>query len=113
MVRAERFLPDGQRAFVEWLCLRETILRPVQFCMAVEAHCHEGMAGAEEFLPDGQRAFVERFRLGIFAVAPVEFREVIQACRSIGMVGAILLFRYSYRLLDSRHCPVIVAFLVK
>src|SRR5687768_7875940 len=109
MVRAERFLPYGQCTFVERLRLPETILCPVQFSMAIEAHCHKGMAGTEEFLPDCQRSFVKGVRLGILAVAAVELREVIQACCSIGMVSAVFFFRHCYRLLDSSHCPVIVA----
>ena len=67
MFRAECFLADFQRAFIERLRLgvvAHGLIKPRQI---VEARRGIGMIRAERFLSDFERALIERFRLGIVA----------------------------------------------
>ena len=79
MLRAERFLPDRQRAAVERFGFGVVAHRVVKRRQVVEAGGGVGMLRAERFFADRQRAAVERFGFGVVAHRPVKLRQVVEA----------------------------------
>ncbi len=102
MLRAERLLPDRQRALVERPRPRKVALVLKQEGEIVEALRRIGMLGAERLLADCQRALEERPRPGKVALVRKQAGEVVEARRRIGMLGAERLLADRQRALEER-----------
>ena len=88
VIRAEGFLIDRQRSFLERLRHSVDSLFAIEQRQVVQAHCHVGVIGAEGFLSDRKRSLVERLRSGVIALLGVQQRQIVQARRQPRIIRA-------------------------
>jgi hypothetical protein len=91
LVRADRLLADGFRAFLELLRFGGAALSLVEIGEIAEAGGDQRMIRTKRLLANRERAFEQRLRLGKASLRFVERAEPSQRRREFGIVLAVAL----------------------
>ena len=83
MTRAERPLPDAERALEQGARRRVLTHEVEQIAEIVEGDCRQRVLGARRLLPDGQRALEQAASLG------VDFESLAGAIDVEGLTGGV------------------------